>query len=210
MTNNTSLPIVATPSLFFPQRELQIDGPTHSTSITYHGRLSNLVFRIVKHHHQSRVSIRDRRAIKTSMRRWCRGIHCLIITKINDFHSLNCHLPSFRLWWLQCNKIRTVEMLQFLLKYYESDRTKQQDGCRRCCGEGNRGGPGLAMVFYMVEVIRWRRRKSSWCGSIVTRFFIFWPCETAVCFVRMPDVMRQYGTTVKLVLCHILRYRERN
>ena len=154
-----------------PQQELQFDRPTYSTSIAYHGWLLNSVFRIVKHHHQSRVSIRERRAIKASMRRWCRGINCLIITKINDLHSLNCHLPSFRPWWLQCNKICTEEMVQFLLKYYESDRTKQQDGRRRCCGEGDHGGPGPAAVFYMVEVIWWQRQKLSCCGSIPCQYF---------------------------------------
>ena len=71
----------------------------------------------------------------------------------------------------QSNKICTEEMVQFLLKYYESDRTKQQDGRRRCCGEGDHGGPGLAAVFYMVEVIWWQRQKLSCCGSTPRQYF---------------------------------------
>ena len=125
-------------------------------------------------YHQSQISIREWTVTKASMRWWCRGINRLIITKKPNLHSLNYHFHSFRSKWLQCNKIRTVEMVWFFLIMKESDRTKQQDGRGWCCGEGDRVGPSIA-VFFMVEVIRWRRRRSSWCRSIMTRFFIFWP-----------------------------------
>ena len=68
-------------------------------------------------------------------------------------------------------------MVQFLIKYYESDGTKQQNGRRWCCGEDNHSGPGLAMVLFMVEVVWWRRWKWSWSGS---DFLRFGPIETGM------------------------------
>jgi hypothetical protein len=59
-------------------------------------------------------------------------------------------------------------MLQFLIKYCKSDQTKQQNGCRQCCNEGNRSGPDAVTVFTMLKVMWWQRQKSSWCGSVVT------------------------------------------
>ncbi len=46
-------------------------------------------------------------------------------------------------------------MVQFLLKYEESDRTKQQNGCRQCFNEENHDEASVAMLFVMIKVIQW-------------------------------------------------------
>ena len=103
--------------------------------------------------------------LKASMRPWFSVINGLIKTK-KHVHVLNCHFPFYLLRWLSCNKMRTIEMVQFLLKYGKSDQTKQQYDLRQCCDEGNWSRPGVAMVFAMIEVIQQCQQKSSWCGGI--------------------------------------------
>jgi hypothetical protein len=132
----------------------------------------------VKSHHQSLLncplSTRQKRtAFNASMRQWFNAINGAIIIKNNHLHVSNCHLPPYLSRWLACNKIHTVEIMRFLVKYHESDHTNQQDGCTCCCGEGDRSGPGVATVFAMLEAMRWRRWKSSWWGRSVTRFLFF-------------------------------------
>jgi hypothetical protein len=127
------------------------------------------------------MSIQPRRTeirttIKSSVRWWCRVMHWGIMSIKCNLHQPKSHVPGFRSWRPSCNKNCMVEIVWFLLKQPESDRTKWVDRFRWCGDEGDRGRPGVAAVFFMNEMMRRRRRrrwKSSWCESIVTRFYFF-------------------------------------
>ena len=58
-------------------------------------------------------------------------------------------------------------MMWFHVKSHEFDRTKTQDGRRECAVECDRGGPSVTKVFFMDEVMVWRRRKSSCCRDFL-------------------------------------------
>ena len=53
-----------------------------------------------------------------------------------------CHVTHFA----------CLKWCEFSKKYCESDQTKQQNGCRQCCSDGNDGNDGrsgVAPVFFM-------------------------------------------------------------
>jgi hypothetical protein len=87
--------------------------------------------------------------------------------------------------------------MQFLVKYGESDKTKQQDGCRKCYVEGDCSRPGIVMVFAVLEVILWWQLKSSWCGSNVTQYFFFG--TRRIWYALCGGQMQHVSATVNLV-----------
>jgi len=80
-----------------------------------------------------------------------------------------------------------LEMVQFLWRYGESHQSKRQYGRGWRCGEGDCGGPGVATLFTVIEVMQRRRRKlsRSW-RVIVSRFYFFALRRIWYVFLRGP------------------------